>query len=128
MRVVLLVIAFSGVGLSLNDTETRGHLVLPGRGMAGVLIGYQPGLTRQRSCLLAAIGLILLAIGAVLRYAVTAEASGVDLDMIGLILMTTGAVGFLLGLFDGTFRKKRVERHVSTDGRHVIEETESSGI
>ena len=77
---------------------------------------------------MAAIGLILLAIGAVLRYAVTAEASGVDLDMIGLILMATGAVGFLLGLFEGTFRKNRVERHVSTDGRHVVEETESSGI
>jgi hypothetical protein len=31
---------------------------------------------------MAGLGLILLAVGAVLRYAVTAEASGVDLDMI----------------------------------------------
>lgn len=77
---------------------------------------------------MAAIGLILLALGAVLRYAVTAEANGVDLDMIGLILMATGGVAFLLGLFEGTFRKNRVERHVSSDGRHIVEETESSGI
>lgn len=77
---------------------------------------------------MAAIGLVLVALGAILRYAVTAEANGVDLDMIGLILMATGAVAFLLGLFEGTFRKNRVERHVSTDGRHIIEETESSGI
>ncbi|MEX2655858.1 MAG: DUF6458 family protein [Acidimicrobiia bacterium] len=75
-----------------------------------------------------AIGLVLIAIGAVLKYAVTVEANGVDLDIIGLILMAVGAVGFLLGLFDGSFRKTRVERHVSEDGRHVIEENESSGL
>lgn len=75
-----------------------------------------------------AIGLVLLALGAILRYAITAEAGGVDLDMVGLILMATGGVGFLLGLFEGTFRKTRVERHVSADGRHVVEENESSGI
>ncbi len=77
---------------------------------------------------MAAIGLVLLALGAVLRYAVTAEATGVDLAMVGLILMATGAVGFFLGLFEGTFRKNRVERHVSSDGRHIIEENETSGI
>lgn len=77
---------------------------------------------------MAAIGLVLLALGAVLRYAITAEATGVDLDMIGLILMAAGAVGFLFGLFEGTFRRNRVERHVSADGRHVVEENESSGI
>lgn len=77
---------------------------------------------------MAAIGLVLLALGAVLRYAVTAEAGGVDLDMVGLILMATGGVGFLLGLFQGAFRTNRVERHVSADGRHVIEENETSGL
>jgi predicted histidine transporter YuiF (NhaC family) len=76
---------------------------------------------------MAGLGLILLAVGAVLRYAVTAEASGVDLDMIGLILMATGAVGFLFGLFEGTFRSYRTERHVSSDGKHVVETTDTSG-
>jgi hypothetical protein len=77
---------------------------------------------------MAAIGIVLIALGAVLRYAVTAEASGVDLDVVGIILMATGGVGFVLGLFEGKFRKNRVERHVSTDGQHVVEESETSGI
>jgi hypothetical protein len=77
---------------------------------------------------MAAIGLVLVALGAVLRYAVTAEASGVDLDVVGLILMATGGVGFLLGLFEGRFRRNRSERHVSADGRHIVEESESTGI
>jgi hypothetical protein len=77
---------------------------------------------------MAAIGLVLLALGAVLRYAITAEATGVDLDMIGLILMVAGGVGFLFGIFEGTFRRNRVERHVSADGRHVVEQNESSGL
>lgn len=77
---------------------------------------------------MAAIGLILIALGAVLRYAITVEASGVDLDMIGLILMITGGIGFLLGIFEGAFRRSRVERHVSPDGRHVVEDHETSGI
>jgi hypothetical protein len=75
-----------------------------------------------------AIGIILIAIGAVLRYAITAETSGVDLDMVGLILMATGGVGFLLGIFEGKFRRNRSERHVSSDGQHVVEESETSGL
>ncbi|MDX1447502.1 MAG: DUF6458 family protein [Acidimicrobiia bacterium] len=74
------------------------------------------------------LGIVLIALGAVLRYAITADASGVDLDMIGLILMATGGVGLVLGLFEGKFRKNRVERHVSADGQHVIEESETSGL
>lgn len=77
---------------------------------------------------MAAIGLVLLALGAILRYAITADASGVDLDMVGLILMATGGVGLLLGLFEGALRRSRVERHDSPDGRHVVEEKESSGL
>jgi hypothetical protein len=77
---------------------------------------------------MAGIGLVLVALGAVLRYAVTAEATGVDLDVVGVILMATGAVGFVLGLFEGKFRKSRTERHVSTDGGHVVEQSETSGL
>jgi uncharacterized membrane protein HdeD (DUF308 family) len=44
--------------------------------------------------------LFLIAVGAILRYAVTADAvAGIDLDTAGLILMLVGAVGFVLGLF-----------------------------
>jgi hypothetical protein len=43
--------------------------------------------------------LFLFAVGAILRYAVTASVSGIDLDVVGLILMIVGAVGFVLSLF-----------------------------
>lgn len=75
-----------------------------------------------------AAGLVLVALGAILRYAITVETSGINLDVVGVILMATGAVGFVLGLFEGKFRKSRTERHMTSDGRHTIEESESSGL
>jgi hypothetical protein len=42
--------------------------------------------------------IFLLAVGAILRYAVTASVSGVSITTIGLILMIAGAVGFVLSL------------------------------
>ena len=42
--------------------------------------------------------LFLLAIGAILRYAVTDAVNGVDLSTIGVILMVVGVVGLLLSL------------------------------
>jgi len=43
--------------------------------------------------------IFLIAVGAILRYAVTANVSGIDLDVVGLILMVAGAVGLVLSLF-----------------------------
>ena len=43
--------------------------------------------------------IFLIAVGAVLKYAVTASVSGVDLDVVGVILMVAGAVGLVLSLF-----------------------------
>ncbi len=44
--------------------------------------------------------LFLIAVGAILRYAVTTDAvAGVDLDTAGLILMLVGVAGLALGLF-----------------------------
>jgi hypothetical protein len=43
--------------------------------------------------------LFLIAVGAILRYAVTADVAGIDLDTAGLILMIVGIVGLLIGLF-----------------------------
>jgi hypothetical protein len=40
----------------------------------------------------------LIAAGAILRYAVTADVKGVQLDEVGLILMIVGAVGFVISL------------------------------
>ena len=42
--------------------------------------------------------LFLLAIGAILRYAVTASVSGIDLQTVGLILMIVGIIGLVLSI------------------------------
>lgn len=44
-------------------------------------------------------GIFLVAVGAILRYAVTAEVAGLDIGTVGVILMVAGAVLFLLSLF-----------------------------
>ncbi|MGH7480591.1 MAG: DUF6458 family protein [Longimicrobiales bacterium] len=44
-------------------------------------------------------GLFLVALGAILRYAVTWEPAGVDIGIVGLILMIVGVVMFVLALF-----------------------------
>jgi hypothetical protein len=42
--------------------------------------------------------LVLIAIGAILKWAVTATVSGINLNTVGVILMIVGAVGLLLSL------------------------------
>jgi len=44
-------------------------------------------------------GIFLVAVGAILRYAVTAEVAGLDIGTVGVILMVAGAVLFFLSLF-----------------------------
>jgi hypothetical protein len=44
------------------------------------------------------VSLILIAVGAVLTWAVNATVSGVDINTIGVILMVVGAVGLLISL------------------------------
>jgi hypothetical protein len=43
--------------------------------------------------------IFLIAVGAILRYAITDTISGIDLATVGLILMIAGIVGLLIGLF-----------------------------
>jgi beta-lactamase regulating signal transducer with metallopeptidase domain len=43
--------------------------------------------------------LLLIAIGAVLRWAVTATTTGVNIHTVGVILMVVGAVGFVISLY-----------------------------
>jgi hypothetical protein len=45
------------------------------------------------------ISLFLIAVGAILYFAVNASVSGLEIDTIGLILMAVGAIGFLWSLF-----------------------------
>jgi hypothetical protein len=44
------------------------------------------------------ISLIVIAVGAILAFAVTNQPSGVDIDVVGWILMIVGLVGLLLTL------------------------------
>ena len=44
------------------------------------------------------VGLLLIAAGAILAFAVEAEVSGVDVQVVGWILMLVGVIGILLDL------------------------------
>jgi hypothetical protein len=43
--------------------------------------------------------LFLIAVGAILKYAVTVHVAGINVHTAGLILMIVGIVGLLIGLF-----------------------------
>jgi len=60
------------------------------------------------------VSLFLIAIGAILTWAVTADVSGVDVNVVGVILMIVGLVGLLLSLLfwsswggPGAFSRRR---------------------
>jgi hypothetical protein len=64
--------------------------------------------------------LFLIAVGAILRYAVTATVSGINLHVVGLVLIVIGVVGLLLSLlWFGAWVGRRgampVEREVRRD-------------
>jgi hypothetical protein len=44
------------------------------------------------------VSILLIAIGAVLTWAVSAEASGIDITAVGVILMVVGVLGFVTSL------------------------------
>ena len=44
------------------------------------------------------VSLILIAVGAILTWAVSATTSGIDINAVGVILMIVGLVGFILSL------------------------------
>jgi hypothetical protein len=44
------------------------------------------------------LAIFLIAVGAILRYAVTASVSGIELQTVGLILMIAGVIGLVIAL------------------------------
>jgi hypothetical protein len=60
--------------------------------------------------------LFLIAVGAILYFAVNADVSGLEISTIGLILMVVGVIGLLISLFllSGT-RRAGTERTVVRD-------------
>jgi uncharacterized protein DUF6458 len=61
--------------------------------------------------------LFLIAVGAILKYAVTATVAGIDVHTAGLILMVVGVVGLVIGLFLMT-QTTRAERPFVDDPRY----------
>ena len=73
--------------------------------------------------------LVLIAVGAILRFAVTVTTTGFNLHTIGIILMIIGIVGLIIALFfwsswggfSGGYGR---ERRVTSDGRGGYTERE----
>lgn len=60
--------------------------------------------------------IFLIALGAILKYAVTADVEGVNLGTVGVILMVVGIVGLLLSLLWMTiWADRRRDRAVVAD-------------
>ena len=61
--------------------------------------------------------LFLLAAGAILKFAVEVTFAGIDLEIVGVILMVIGGLGLLLSLFMmNRSRTTQVERRYYDDG------------
>lgn len=80
----------------------------------------------------AALGIILLVGGAILSFAVDRQADGIDLTMIGYIMMAGGGLALVVAIIQGAGlmstrnSKMHTERHMTDDGRHYVEETETA--
>jgi hypothetical protein len=77
---------------------------------------------------MAALGIVLLVAGAIVAFAVNAAVDNVNLVVVGWILMGAGALSLIVALVRGMGMANRhsvAERHVSPDGRHVVEETKT---
>ena len=71
--------------------------------------------------------ILLIAVGAILRFAVTVTTSGVDLQTVGVILMAVGAIGFVASIVFwsswggfGGYRRRSVEYR---DGPYTSDRT-----
>jgi hypothetical protein len=74
--------------------------------------GYTQGMALGTS-------LFLIAVGAILRYAVSDSLEGIDIPTIGLILMVVGVVGLLISLFTMTLWDRDRRRGVVEERRVV---------
>jgi Domain of unknown function (DUF6458) len=59
-------------------------------------------------------GILLIAIGAILKFATNVHVQGVSLDTVGVILMVAGAAGLLLGFFQEAIWTDRTRRREAT--------------
>jgi hypothetical protein len=59
--------------------------------------------------------LFLIAVGAILYFAVNADLSGLEISTIGLILMVVGVIGLLISLFFVSSMRRGTDRTVVRD-------------
>lgn len=82
--------------------------------------------------MLAVFGIILLVAGAIVTFAVDTAVEGVDLRALGYILMAGGLLSLLAAAITGagfmSMRRTKLhtERHMTDDGRHYVEETQTN--
>lgn len=62
--------------------------------------------------------IFLIAVGAILKFAVTASVSGIELTTVGVILMVVGIVGLLISLL---WLMQAERRGVPVAREHVVE-------
>jgi membrane protein implicated in regulation of membrane protease activity len=60
--------------------------------------------------------ILLIAVGAILKYAVTAHVSGVDIQTVGVILMLVGILGLILSILYTFVWSDAARRRKTTDG------------
>jgi hypothetical protein len=61
------------------------------------------------------VGIFLIVVGAILTFAVNATVAGLDLDVVGWILMLAGAAGLVLFFY--FWNRRRSARAVTTESR-----------
>lgn len=55
-------------------------------------------------------GILLIAVGAILKFATNVHVQGVSIDTVGVILMIAGAAGLILGFFQEAIWTDRATR------------------
>lgn len=63
--------------------------------------------------------LFLIAVGAILKWAITDEVNGVNLTTIGVILMVVGVIGLVLSLILASMRRRTDVIHEDGPPRYV---------
>jgi hypothetical protein len=59
--------------------------------------------------------LFLIAVGAILTFAINASISGIDIATVGIILMIVGVIGLLISLFMVSSARRGADRTVVRD-------------
>jgi hypothetical protein len=67
------------------------------------------------------VGIFMIALGAILSFAVADRISGVDLTVVGYILMGTGALGLVLVLFLNSQRQRSHTTETTIEERRLRE-------